>query len=44
MTPIELISIILAALTLFWLLTYVGDVVAKTPKLFTYGKFRKFFN
>lgn len=43
MTVPELITLIFGALFLFWIFVWIGDFVAKTPKLFFYGKFRKFF-
>lgn len=44
MTVIELVTIIFGAFASFWFLIWLGDLVARSPKLFYYGKFRKFFN
>lgn len=44
MTVLELITIIFGALAGFWLFVWVGELIAKSPKMFYYGKFRKFFN
>lgn len=40
----ELIIVIMGAFAGFWVLVWLGDLIAKTPKIFYYGKFRKFFN
>lgn len=42
MTPIEFITIIFGTLAGFWLIAWVGELVASTPKIFYFGKFKKF--
>lgn len=42
MTASELVTLIIGVCTLFLLLPYVGEIIGKTPKIFTYGKSRKF--
>lgn len=42
MTPFELMMIVVAVSFMFFFLQWVGEKAGKTPKLFYYGKFRKF--
>jgi len=44
MAVVEFISVVMAAFVGFWIFVWLGDLMAKTPKLFFYGKFRKFFD
>lgn len=43
MTPVGLITVIFGAMAAFWLFVWFGELVARSPKMFYYGKFRKFF-
>lgn len=40
----ELILIVFGIMGAFWFLVWLGDLIAKTPKIFTYGRLRKFLN
>lgn len=42
MTVPIFISLVMGALAAFWIFVWLGDLIAKTPKIFYYGKFRKF--
>lgn len=42
MTTLELTIVIFGALAAFWVFVWVGELISKTPKIFYYGKFRKF--
>lgn len=44
MSTLELIALVMAAFSAFWLFVWLGSLIARTPKLFYYGKFRKFLN
>lgn len=43
MNPIVLITIIFATGAVFVSIIYLGNLVAKTPKIFNYGRNRRFF-
>lgn len=42
MTQIEFIILILAAGVGFWMFIWLGDLIAKSVKLFDYDRFRHF--
>lgn len=42
MDTLGFIAIVFAVLALFWVFSFLGDLLAKSSKLFSYVKFKKY--